>query len=40
VQPDSDQASDTCRIETEHGSIDASLEAQLSRLANAWGLAQ
>jgi type III secretion system HrpE/YscL family protein len=40
IQPDPDQASDTCRIETEHGSIDASLEAQLSRLASAWGLTQ
>jgi type III secretion system HrpE/YscL family protein len=40
VQPDPDLASDTCRIETEHGSIDASLEAQLARLANAWGLTQ
>jgi len=40
VQPDSDQAFDACRIETEHGSIDASLEAQLSRLATAWGLTQ
>jgi len=40
VQPDPDRDTDTCRIETEHGSVDASLEAQLSRLANAWGLAQ
>lgn len=29
-------ARDTCRLETEHGSVDASLEAQLSRLAEAW----
>jgi len=40
VQPDPDYAADACRIETEHGSVDASLEAQLERLANAWGLAQ
>ena len=40
VQPDPEHAPDSCRIETEHGSIDASLEAQLSRLANAWGLTQ
>jgi type III secretion protein L len=38
VLSDPDRASDTCRIETEHGSIDASLDAQLSRLASAWGL--
>jgi type III secretion system HrpE/YscL family protein len=31
-------APDTCRIETEHGSVDASLEAQLERLAAAWGV--
>jgi flagellar biosynthesis/type III secretory pathway protein FliH len=30
---------DTCRLETEHGTIDASLEAQLTRLADAWGIA-
>jgi type III secretion system HrpE/YscL family protein len=40
VQPDPDYAADACRIETEHGSVDASLEAQLERLANAWGLTQ
>ena len=40
VQPDPDFAPDTCRIETEHGSVDASLEAQLARLAGAWGLTQ
>ncbi len=28
-----------CRIETEHGSVDASLDAQLARLARAWGAA-
>lgn len=27
----------TCRLETEHGAVDASLEAQLARLADAWG---
>ena len=27
---------DTCRLETEHGTVDASLEAQLARLAEAW----
>lgn len=29
---------DACRIETEHGSIDASVAAQLDRLATAWGV--
>lgn len=29
---------DTCRIETEHGSVEAALEAQLQRLGAAWGL--
>ena len=29
---------DTCRIETELGSVDASLDAQLARLAQAWGV--
>ena len=29
-------ARDTCRIETEHGSVDASLAAQLQRLSLAW----
>ena len=33
-------ASDSCRIETEFGSVDASLNAQLSRLAQAWGVAE
>ncbi|WP_280156088.1 type III secretion system stator protein SctL [Piscinibacter sp. XHJ-5] len=28
----------TCRLETELGSVDASLDAQLSRLADAWGV--
>jgi len=27
---------DTCRLETEHGTVDASLDAQLARLAEAW----
>jgi type III secretion system HrpE/YscL family protein len=38
VQPDPDCALGVCRIETEHGSVDASLEAQLARLADAWGV--
>ena len=29
---------DTCRLETELGSVDASLDAQLERLAHAWAL--
>jgi len=33
-------ALDSCRIETEFGSVDASLDAQLSRLAQAWGVAE
>jgi type III secretion system HrpE/YscL family protein len=33
-------APDSCRIETEFGSIDASLNAQLGRLAQAWGVAE
>jgi flagellar biosynthesis/type III secretory pathway protein FliH len=32
-------ALDSCRIETEFGSVDASLDAQLARLAQAWGVA-
>lgn len=39
VQPDALCAPDTCRIETEHGAVDASLETQLARLAAAWGVA-
>jgi flagellar biosynthesis/type III secretory pathway protein FliH len=31
---------DSCRIETEFGSIDASLNAQLTRLADAWGVSE
>ncbi len=38
VRGDASCARDTCRIETEHGSVDASLEAQLARLAGVWGL--
>lgn len=38
VQGDANAAADTCRIETEHGTIDASLDAQLARLADAWGV--
>lgn len=29
---------DDCRLETEHGSVDVALEAQLARLAAAWGV--
>ena len=36
VRGDPACARDTCRVETEHGSIDASLEGQLARLAKAW----
>lgn len=38
VQPDPACKDGACRIETEHGSIDASLEAQLKRIADAWGV--
>jgi flagellar biosynthesis/type III secretory pathway protein FliH len=31
---------DSCRIETEFGSVDASLNAQLNRLADAWGVSE
>jgi flagellar biosynthesis/type III secretory pathway protein FliH len=37
VRGDASCTADTCRIETEHGTIDASLDAQLARLADAWG---
>jgi type III secretion system HrpE/YscL family protein len=40
VRADPDCAPGDCRIETEHGRIDASLDAQLQRLAAAWGLTQ
>ncbi len=36
VRGDPGCALDACRIETEHGSVDASLEAQLARLEAAW----
>lgn len=36
VRGDPACAHDTCRVETEHGSVDASLEGQLARLAKAW----
>jgi flagellar biosynthesis/type III secretory pathway protein FliH len=36
VRGDADCAPAECHIETEHGSIDASLESQLQRLAAAW----
>jgi len=36
VRGDAACTRDTCRIETEHGSVDASLEGQLVRLAAAW----
>ena len=39
VRGDPACARDACRIETEHGSVDASLEAQLARLAAAWNIA-
>ncbi len=37
VRADHAAARGCCRIETEHGSVDASLEAQLARLEAAWG---
>ena len=36
VREDAQAAVDACRLETEHGSVDVALEAQLSRLAEAW----
>jgi type III secretion protein L len=39
VRADPACAPDACRLETEHGCVDASLDAQLARLAQAWGLA-
>lgn len=39
VQADPACVPGACRIETEHGTVDASLEAQLARLASAWGVA-
>lgn len=38
VKADPECKPDVCRIETEFGTIDASLEAQLSRIAAAWGV--
>jgi len=38
VRPDAACARDACRLETEFGSIDASLDAQLERLAQAWSV--
>jgi flagellar biosynthesis/type III secretory pathway protein FliH len=38
VRADPTCALDSCRIETELGSVDASLDAQLARLADAWGV--
>lgn len=40
VRPDAACHIDTCLIETEHGSVDASLDAQLERLARAWGVSE
>ncbi|HSW05251.1 MAG TPA: FliH/SctL family protein [Aquabacterium sp.] len=37
VRADPACAVDACRLETEHGSVDVALEAQLARLAAAWG---
>jgi len=39
VQPDDAVAPGTCRIETALGTVDASLDAQLTRIAAAWGVA-
>lgn len=36
VREDAQAAIDACRLETAHGSVDVALEAQLSRLAEAW----
>lgn len=38
VRADPSFAPDACRLETEHGSIEVSLDAQLGRLADAWGV--
>jgi flagellar biosynthesis/type III secretory pathway protein FliH len=40
VRGDAACALDTCLIETDHGSVDASLDAQLERLARAWGVGE
>lgn len=39
VRADPSIARSGCRLETEHGSVDVSLDAQLARLAAAWGAA-
>lgn len=39
VRGDAACARDSCRLETEHGSVDASLDGQLVRLAAAWDAA-
>jgi flagellar biosynthesis/type III secretory pathway protein FliH len=36
VREDASCAVDACRLETEHGSVDVSLDVQLARLAEAW----
>jgi len=38
LRPDASCALDACRIETELGSVEASLDAQLQRLARAWAV--
>jgi flagellar biosynthesis/type III secretory pathway protein FliH len=38
LRADAGCALDACRLETELGSVDASLDAQLQRLANAWSI--
>ncbi len=38
VLPDPDCREGACRIETEFGTVDASLDAQLKRIADAWGV--
>lgn len=38
VLPDSECKEGVCRIETEFGTVDASLDAQLKRIASAWGV--
>ncbi|HSW22729.1 MAG TPA: hypothetical protein VLJ62_08175, partial [Burkholderiaceae bacterium] len=40
LRADAACALDSCRIETEFGSVDASLNAQLNRLADAWGVSE
>ena len=38
LREDAQAAIESCRLETEHGCVDVSLDAQLSRLAEAWGI--